>query len=560
MMAFSAPVAGQIPVTQSGVVEGRVFARDGKPVAGARVGIMVIPEANAAEGAGALLSLSQTDDDGRYRLENVPPGNYFLVAGPVDVPVYFPGVRKAAEAVPVVVSGSAVVRDRDFHLTSPLTLRLQGRVVGEGKNGVTHVMLLSRTVGPSSPPPPPVVITPDGTFEFPRVQPGRYEVRVMPVKDLAAVTVVLDESDINDLQLAVPRSAISDMPITIKVAIAGDAPAPRFALQFQTSDMRNVRTMLVGLPEGTSRIPLGEYSVKTMPQGVSALPFGYSIKSMMSSDGKDLRNQPLVVGLDSRAEISIALEASPAAWIRVSGRVTGLAEVAPPHEVATIQLLGTSVAFPITATVNPDGSFEIPKVLPGTYEVRLTPAADPYPRALVVGSRDLTNVEIPVKLGAFKVEGRVADLKELLQEGVLTLNKRLTVTLMPEPAGPHISGRVANDGGFFMSQVPAGTYRISIGICEFDDCISTGGIAINVVDRDLAGLAVPSGRSRAGTLISPPPCCADAGRAHDYGNGRLAHQCRQRHARWSRRDAGRLSRAPVSPALHRWCSDAYDRG
>jgi hypothetical protein len=249
-------------------------------------------------------------------------------------------------------------------------------------------------------------------------------------------------------------------------------------------------------------------------QGNNALPFGYSIKTMTTSDGKDLKTQPLVVGIDSKPEIRITLTASSAAWMKVSGRVTGLSKVAP-RESTTIQLEGNPVASPILANAGPDGAFEIPKVLPGTYQVRLSPAADSFPRSLVVGYTDLTNVEFPVKLGAFRVSGRVADLKELQQEGVLTPGKRLIVSLMAEPreAARLNAGPVAADGSFSFTQVPAGTYRLSVGICEFDVCASTGGMSINLVDRDLGDVAVASGRTGAGVQAPQrgftPPTNAD---------------------------------------------------
>jgi hypothetical protein len=501
-MVYSVLLAAQ-PFMQSGVVEGRVFAKDGKPVAGVRVGIMAIPEGNTAEGSAALLSLSQTDDDGRYRLENVPTGRYFVVAGSVDAPVYFPGVRRAADAVPVMVSGSATIKDRDFHLTSPLTLRVRGRVIGEGRGSPTQVILSSRTVGPANPVPTPALISPDGTFEFPRVYPGRYEVRVQPARNFAPVTLVVDEADIHDLQLEVPLSAVTDFPITVRVSLDVEGPMPRFALQFETSDTRPWRTLSVGAPEASLRIPPGEFSVKPMVQGTNALPFGYSIKTMTTSDGKDLKTQPLVVGVDSRPEIRITLTASSVAWVKVRGRVTGLSEVSP-RESTTIQLDGTPVAAPITAKAGADGAFEIAKVLPGAYQVRLSPAADSFPRSLVVGYTDLTNVEFPVKLGAFAVSGRVADLKELQQEGVLTPSKRLMISAMPEPreAGRPNFGSVAPDGNFSFTQVPVGTYRLSVGICESDVCATMGGMLVNVVDRDLGDVRVLSGRTSAS---GPPP-------------------------------------------------------
>ena len=72
----------QIPVdqVQPGTVTGRLLSTRGRPEAGVR--IAAVPAADAEKGgAAALLGISLTDEDGRYRLENIPPGRYFIFAG-----------------------------------------------------------------------------------------------------------------------------------------------------------------------------------------------------------------------------------------------------------------------------------------------------------------------------------------------------------------------------------------------------------------------------------------------------------------------------------------------
>src|SRR3954468_21633907 len=95
---------------QSGTVSGVVRTSAGTPAAGVRVSAMVPPDAGTdAALAGSFAALAQTDEQGRYRLEGIPQGRYYIVAGRVDVPTYYPGTAEMAQArVFSVVSGGAV--------------------------------------------------------------------------------------------------------------------------------------------------------------------------------------------------------------------------------------------------------------------------------------------------------------------------------------------------------------------------------------------------------------------------------------------------------------------
>src|SRR4030095_14948098 len=80
-----------------GIVTGQLLSREGQPVAGVRISAMAVPESNIPPSAGStLMILTVTDNAGRYRLDNVPPGRYYIIAGLVESPTYYPGVSAAS--------------------------------------------------------------------------------------------------------------------------------------------------------------------------------------------------------------------------------------------------------------------------------------------------------------------------------------------------------------------------------------------------------------------------------------------------------------------------------
>src|SRR6185436_15834858 len=68
--------------SRTGDVMGQVFYPDGKPASGIRVVAIDRNELSAA--ASSILSAAQADASGRYRLDGLPPGNYLIMAGPLD--------------------------------------------------------------------------------------------------------------------------------------------------------------------------------------------------------------------------------------------------------------------------------------------------------------------------------------------------------------------------------------------------------------------------------------------------------------------------------------------
>src|SRR5262249_16297575 len=77
----------------AGTVVGRLVATDGIPKAGVRIAAVESPKPgeDASANTSTIVSMGVTDRDGRYRLENVVPGTYVIVADPFGSPSFYPG-------------------------------------------------------------------------------------------------------------------------------------------------------------------------------------------------------------------------------------------------------------------------------------------------------------------------------------------------------------------------------------------------------------------------------------------------------------------------------------
>jgi hypothetical protein len=132
--------------------------------------------------------IQSTDADGNYRLENVQPGRYYIVATPADTAVrfYFPNATSVDQSVPITVTGGMDLSGINFTLTSPqlhtVRLKLGGAtlpsnqyevsfqfhpVSGSGDNIDQPAVLNSWTM-------PDV----DGIYTIERVPPGAYNIDI----------------------------------------------------------------------------------------------------------------------------------------------------------------------------------------------------------------------------------------------------------------------------------------------------------------------------------------------------------------------------------------------
>jgi hypothetical protein len=110
LLSFLLPQAPAPRQADGGTIAGEIRLPDGTPAARVRVGALAIrvrsPNTN---GITVLSRMTETDEAGRYRLENVPAGRYYIVAGTITSPMYYPGTFSLADAANItVVSGTNI--------------------------------------------------------------------------------------------------------------------------------------------------------------------------------------------------------------------------------------------------------------------------------------------------------------------------------------------------------------------------------------------------------------------------------------------------------------------
>jgi hypothetical protein len=243
----------------NGTATGLIRSATGQPAAGVRVAAMTVPNSETGTGEGALVSLTQSDNTGRYRLENVPPGRYYIQAGLVDFPTYYPGVITTTGATSILISAGAVVANLDFTITQSTGVRISGRVPG----GVGRPGLVAITGGPTSRF-TTTQLTPDGTFEFLKVMPGNYTLQASPANGLPNLPLLVADKDI---EIGVPTGP--GVQVSGVVGLGPRSPRPA-GQRVVLSGTTNGWTLLEGpvSANGTfsvAGVPPGTYNVKTVP-------------------------------------------------------------------------------------------------------------------------------------------------------------------------------------------------------------------------------------------------------------------------------------------------------
>jgi hypothetical protein len=83
----------------NGSIAGAIQLPGGAAVAGVRVTAMAVTDSPAAPTESTVFaSTALADLNGHYRLENLPPGRYYIVAWPMNGPMYYPGGNSLALA------------------------------------------------------------------------------------------------------------------------------------------------------------------------------------------------------------------------------------------------------------------------------------------------------------------------------------------------------------------------------------------------------------------------------------------------------------------------------
>jgi hypothetical protein len=325
---------------QMGTASGVVRTAAGDPAVGVRVAAVVLPDSNANAIPGAMISLTQTDSTGRFRLENILPGRYFIQAGLIDSPTYYPGVATTTAATSVQITAGSSVDGLNFSISrGSIGVRVSGRV----PTFAGRPVLIRLTSASGSFQPTTAQVRPDGTFEFLRVTPGRYTLLPTPANGLPNLQIVVADQDIDVGTPTGPGVTVSGT-----VGLGPHSPrleSQKVILQGSTSAWAQLESPVNGGNFAVAKVPPGQYSVLLVPGSLVAI----ANITVMDRDVTGVRVAQYAE-IPGRAEIQDrSFPAMPAAW---------MIEAVPEK------------GLPLATAIRSDGTFRFP-LSEGQYRITL---------------------------------------------------------------------------------------------------------------------------------------------------------------------------------------------
>jgi len=423
----------------------------------------------------------------------------------------------------------------------PAGVTVSGQVIGPSSQNLTQTLratLMGTTTQNTS-------INPDGSFKFSNVPPGTYTLTVNPAVLAQPISMVVGDKDITGIEAVVVPTAV----VTGTVLVDGGGPRPRIFLSFSAFKGGVPASPATTLPDGTFRVVLREDEYQP---AWSNLPAGYQLESITAGSLDLLKNTLKITGDTSLPPIVLRVSVdSTSSWVKVSGRISGLSR----GQIQGKRLTLSSGPFldPQDTALNADGSFEYPRVLPGVYTARLTPAIPvPDTTIIVPNGKDLSGVDITLP-ALRELTGR------LVVEGLSQIAPRLTF-ILSDSSGPASrlgnlsSAGVAQSDGTFKVILPESEHKVSLSVPGFSvrsltygstDLLrdplkissavsqelhvtvvplpnavppSSGVVLGGVLSGVLGGVAIGSPNTPVPPLPSPPPPSAQTGRTRVGGN------------------------------------------
>ena len=368
-------------VTRPGVVTGQLQAREGVPAAAVRVSALPAPAASIRPSDGqnyfattnTPASTTLTDAQGRYRLTNLAPGRYFILASVLGYPTFYPSTTLADAATVVTVGAETPVENVNFTILMPPGGRVSGRVNTVAGGTQERAVLSGLQLGELLESP----VDAGGNFSFGHVPKGRYFLSLFPTPPgMPSQVFDVNEADVRfDLVRPTLRT------VTGRV-VAQTGPLP-FALLAFVTDQSYVGASISADGTFNAQVQPGRHLAE-----MASMPPGYSIASVR------LGGQDVSRGVEvSDGDVSgLVVTVAPSIRLpRLRGTIAGV----PPARLtsARLELTGRHIMNALETEIRPDGSFELSAVIPGTYRVRVPQVPEFTPSFIVVGLTD-TDVQI----------------------------------------------------------------------------------------------------------------------------------------------------------------------
>lgn len=391
-----------VRMTPQGIVSGRIVDEDGEPMEGVNVSL-VAPTYFQGQRRFTMQGGSQTNDRGEFRINNVPPGKFYVQVvrmsmggGPIQQGAaefgypraYFPGVETLEQAQRVEVGPGQEFSGVQMTLRRTRVFRVKGQVAGvaapaqqdaaanRGRRGGNGMMVQlrpegSEQIGMGFGPPgmgggggaSPVQA--DGTFEIAGVAPGAYRAVVNSFGEgrprvVGTASVSVGSNNVEGV-------VVSPSPIVTfsgKVTVEGDATQVnlkqvRVSVQSQTGFNPPVEVA----EDGTFLVK--DLSPERYMINVAQLTTAY-VKSI-NVGGQEVRDKGLDLNVGGGGPIQIILSTKIA---KVTGTVEKQRQEDGPGSVIIARVLpdNSLTLLSLNARVEDSGSFTFANVPPGDYK------------------------------------------------------------------------------------------------------------------------------------------------------------------------------------------------
>jgi hypothetical protein len=377
----------QAQAQDTGVVAGRVLYPSGEPLAGVQLELLHYDYSSQVSLGGwsdrpklsgldtgppapgwfpprPLPSGGQTNDRGEYRFINIPPGKYFVrVPSPHTDPVQwfrpaelspigarlYPGVEGLTKAEQIDVRAGQELRLNDIVVARTTLQPIRATVAG---NAVRPFLFLHGGPAPDEPPYTQGLV--NGVPVVRPDEPGNYWLCATD----ACTEIVYTGSAMNVALTPQPRRAF----LTGRVLLEGQEPMP----------VADVAIGAVGIGGGANfgatSGPDGSFKSRTpVKDGPLVLrylriPDGHYLSSVRQGKRNALTEGLLISGEDTNLDVRLVKSSSV-----VRGRVLGGNSTVVLIPQGPLALRQDKESTHHVATTNPDGTFEIRNVIPGTY-------------------------------------------------------------------------------------------------------------------------------------------------------------------------------------------------
>jgi uncharacterized GH25 family protein len=389
-------------LSRGGVISGKVLDEDGEPLAEVEVATFVRRYIGRRV-AYVPTSSGTTDDRGAYRIYDLSPGKYLVMAsyrtdaersdGYRYRSVVFPATTSLGEGQRIDVSNGGEVSGIDFQLRPSPTFVLSGRVVDSSTGQVAAGGRVSLGNGDGVRGGSSGQIQRDGSFTVRGLFPGRYQMTIMGQGGGGGgnISVIIDGAPGGGRSVGMGSgrtTKVFDMPagdVKGYVATIDHPETVRGKIVVETGQFtaRGARVSLTprneqspGAPAGQinddltfeiQNVPPGEYNVNIASRGAAGTPSAPFYIREVRVNNQDVSDGGLVVAAGAVGQVEVVLDFTGGA---VTGRILDdkdLPVIGSVILVTSDEKKRADDRYSRTGNSDQNGQFSFTAVVPGDY-------------------------------------------------------------------------------------------------------------------------------------------------------------------------------------------------